>query len=77
MKKEVEEKLAYYPAEVRKRLNEIRELIFVVADEERIGEVIENLKWGEPSYSVKKGSPIGMGWKSKKPNRYISIVKQP
>ncbi len=69
MKKEIEEKFDYYPAEVRERLNEIRELIFVVASEEEIGEITETLKWGEPSYSSKKGSPIRIDWKSKYPNQ--------
>ena len=69
MNKDVKEKLALYPDQARKQLNEIRALIYEVVSEEQLGEVTESLKWGEPSYAVKKGSPIRMDWKSKHPNQ--------
>lgn len=65
----IKEKLESYPADACERFHEIRELIYKVASEERLGEITETLKWGEPSYSSKKGSPIRMDWKSKLPNQ--------
>lgn len=35
----------------------------------------ETLKWGEPSYLVKKGSTIRIDWKSKAPNQYAIYFK--
>jgi len=35
----------------------------------------ETLKWGEPSYFVKKGSTIRIDWKSKAPNQYAIYFK--
>ena len=69
MNADIREKLDLYPVKARERLNEIRELLYEVANEEKLGEITEGLKWGEPSYSAKKGSPIRMDWKSKKPNQ--------
>ena len=66
---DIKEKLNLYPSNAREKLYEIRNLVYEVAKEEQLGEITENLKWGEPSYSVKKGSPIRMDWKSKKPNQ--------
>jgi len=66
---DIKEKLDLYPSKARERLNEIRNLIYKIAKEEQLGEITEDLKWGEPSYSVKKGSPIRMDWKSKQPNQ--------
>lgn len=65
----VEEKFDSYPIKACKRLTEIRELIFEVASEEELGEITETLKWGEPSYSSKEGSPIRIDWKPKYPNQ--------
>jgi len=40
-----------YPAPVRKRLLELRDIIFAVAAKtEGVGPLEETLKWGEPSY---------------------------
>ena len=63
---EVKEKFDLYPNQVRNRLLEIRELIFAVAQTESLGEVMESLKWGEPSYTVKKGSAVRLDWKSQR-----------
>ncbi|GAL29947.1 hypothetical protein JCM19239_1638 [Vibrio variabilis] len=50
--------LAHIPDNARTRLEELRALILSFAVELSLGEVEESLKWGEPSYSVKSGSPI-------------------
>lgn len=70
MNKEVKNTLDNYPENARAKLFEIRELVFQIASELGLGEVDETLKWGEPSYSVKTGSPFRIDWKSKSPNNY-------
>ncbi|MFW1433750.1 DUF1801 domain-containing protein [Vibrio parahaemolyticus] len=68
MDKVVKERFDEYPDNARVRLEELRNLVFQVASELELGEVDETLKWGEPSYSVKTGSPLRMDWKLKSPN---------
>ncbi|MEZ8661003.1 DUF1801 domain-containing protein [Vibrio cyclitrophicus] len=60
-----------YPDDVRGRLEELRSLIFELSSDLGLGDVEESLKWGEPSYSVKTGSPIRIDWKLKSPNNYF------
>jgi len=65
----VEIKFEAYPKEVRNKLEYLRKLIIETATEiETIEEIEETLKWGEPSYLVKKGSTIRIDWKAKTPN---------
>lgn len=46
---------AAYPAGLRKRLTSLRSLILTTAAEtEGVGEVVEMLKWGQPSYLTVK-----------------------
>ena len=40
-----------------------------------IKEIEETLKWGEPSYLVKKGSTIRIDWKPKTPDQYAMYFK--
>ncbi|HHF3044264.1 TPA: DUF1801 domain-containing protein [Vibrio diabolicus] len=70
MDKVVKDRFDEYPENARVRLEELRNLVFQVASELELGEVDETLKWGEPSYSVKTGSPLRMDWKLKSPNNY-------
>ncbi len=54
----------------------LRRLIIETAKEiESITEIEETLKWGEPSYLVKKGSTIRMDWKTKLPDQYAMYFK--
>jgi hypothetical protein len=57
---------AAFPAGVRARLLEARELIFeTAADIEGVGPLTETLKWGEPAYlkqATGSGSTIRLGW---------------
>ncbi|MFK8014992.1 MAG: DUF1801 domain-containing protein [Gammaproteobacteria bacterium] len=69
--KEVAQVFAAYPEKIRKKLRHLRQLILDVASEnEGIGELEETLKWGEPSYLVKGGSTVRLGWKKSKPDVY-------
>ncbi|HDY8048875.1 TPA: DUF1801 domain-containing protein [Vibrio vulnificus] len=70
MDKVVKDRFDEYPDNARVRLEELRNLVFLVASELELGEVDETLKWGEPSYSVKTGSPLRIDWKLKSPNSY-------
>jgi hypothetical protein len=73
---EVETKFQSYPKEVKPKLNHLRKLIIETATEiEDIEEIEETLKWGEPSYLVKKGSTIRIDWKSKTPHQYAMYFK--
>lgn len=73
---DVETKFSSYPEEVQSKLNHLRALIIETAREiEAIEEIEETLKWGEPSYLVKKGSTIRIDWKSKTPDQYAMYFK--
>ena len=71
MKAEVKDKFESYPRHIKPIILQLRELVFSVAEELDLGEIDETLKWGEPSYQVKNGSPIRMDWKPKTPNQYF------
>jgi len=68
---EASDKFYKYPKDVRKKLFELRALIFRVASSLDLGKVEETLKWGEPSFRVVSGSPIRIDWKSKTPEKYF------
>ena len=68
---DVDNKIAAYPDRVRRYANEIRNLIYNVAKVERVGEVRESLKWGEPSFTVVNGSPVRMDWKPDNPEKFF------
>lgn len=60
-----------YPTTVLQKMETLRRLVMETAEEvPGITTVEETLKWGEPSYLVKKGSTIRMDWKEKNPNQY-------
>jgi len=72
----VETKFQSYPEEIRQKMDVLRTLIINTAkDIDAIQEIEETLKWGEPSYLVKKGSTIRIDWKAKKPNQYAMYFK--
>jgi len=73
---QVELKFQTYSPKVKSKLSYLRKLILETAAEiESIQEIEETLKWGEPSYLVKKGSTIRIDWKSKMPNQYAMYFK--
>ena len=68
---QIAEKFASYPEHVREKMHYLRELLLTVASEvEGISKLEESLKWGEPSYKAKQGSPIRMDWKPTVPDQY-------
>jgi len=73
---EVDIRIKTYPKKVQTKLNQLRKLILETAKEiDSISELEETLKWGEPSYLVKKGSTIRIDWKPKKPDQYAMYFK--
>lgn len=62
------------PVGIRKKLFELRELIFdTAAATQGVGEIEETLKWGEPAYVTaqsKSGSTIRIDWKKAQPEQY-------
>jgi hypothetical protein len=64
--RQVADVLSGFPKPVRKRLLEVRRLIFdTAASSEGVGPLTETLKWGEPAYLTEatgSGSTIRLGW---------------
>lgn len=57
------------PDEVSRRWHELRELVLeTAAQTDGVGAVTESLKWGEPSFAVRSGTPIRLGWKPSSPD---------
>lgn len=68
---EVETKFATYPPAIRRQLLSVRSLIYDAALELGVrDELEESLKWGEPSYRIKKGSTLRMDWKASSPDQF-------
>ena len=72
----VELKFQSYPEAVKSKLTYLRTLIIETANEiDSIKTLEETLKWGEPSYLVKKGSTIRIDWKPKSHDQYAIYFK--
>ena len=53
-----------YPAAVRKRLLDVRKLIYRTAEADGVGPLTETLKWGEPAYLTEasgSGTTVRLG----------------
>jgi len=73
---DVSAKFKSYPAQIRPKVKRLRALILECAKElEDVIEMEETLKWGEPSYLVKKGSTVRIDWKAKAPDQYAIYFK--
>lgn len=73
---DVEEVFDKYPAKAREKIRGLRRLIIEAAGEvDGIPDIEETLRWGEPSYVVKKGSTIRIDWKEKAPDQYAMYFK--
>ena len=57
-----------FPEPVRERFLQIRAWIFELAKDEGVAALDESLKWGEPSYGHRGGSPVRFGWKPAQPD---------
>lgn len=65
-----------YPSEAQNKFNQIRELVFKVAESNpAIGRINETVKWGEPAYLAEKkrvGTTVRIAWKQKH-EKFIGI----
>lgn len=69
-------KFESYPKAIKPKMDYLRNLIVETAKETNGIEALEEtLKWGEPSYLVKKGSTIRIDWKPKSPDQYAIYFK--
>ena len=59
-----------YPPHVKVKMLALRQMIIETATSIGLSDLHETLKWGEPSYLVKKGSTIRMDWKQRSPHQY-------
>lgn len=59
-----------YPKTIRPKLLFLRQLVLETAETLNVSKLEERLKWGEPSYKAKDGSPIRMDWKERTPDQY-------
>jgi len=57
-----------YPDKIKNKALQLRQLILDSASESELQVPDETLKWGEPSYLVKKGSTVRIGWSDKSPD---------
>ncbi len=64
------QKFQSYPSDIQHKLLSIHQLIIEVAENKQLGKPEQSLKWGEPSYLVKGGSPIRLDRRSKTPEQY-------
>lgn len=70
------EKFDSYPEEVKPKMEFLRKLVLETAEAiESIDTIEETLKWGEPSFLVKKGSTVRMDWKAKQADQYAIYFK--
>ena len=69
------ETIERYQDPIKKKLLELRAIIFETAENHGIQELEETLKWGEPSYLTKSGSTIRIDWKEKNPTEYAMYFK--
>jgi len=67
----VTQKFESYPSIVQPKMEYLRNMIIETASENTGINTLEvTLKWGEPSFKVKKGSPVRIDWKSNTPDQY-------
>ncbi len=67
----VDEIFASYPDQVKEKMRFLRQLVRDTAEEtEGVEQLVETIKWGEPSFITKNGSTLRMDWKEKSPDQY-------
>ena len=63
-----------YPGSAAAALHELRRLVLEVAEELGIADLVETIKWGEPSFVCKTGTPLRIDWKPKYPDQVSMFV---
>jgi hypothetical protein len=79
MNDSVKKKFNSYPSYIKPKMEELRELIYDIAENtDGVGEITETTKWNEPAYLTSKpksGTTIRIDWKAKDPDHlglYVS-----
>ena len=70
MNNDVKKKFESIPENIRQPLLSIRQAIFDIVESDKIGDIEETLKWGEPSYLVKGGSTVRINRQSKSSQKF-------
>lgn len=74
----VAERFVLYPAEIKRKAEAVRSLIYEVAmADPEVGPLEETLKWGQPSYLTTdsgSGSTIRVDWREKYPNELVIFL---
>ncbi len=71
----IDQRFNTYPQEVTELAFRMKALLYEVAEVEKINQIEESFKWGEPCFKAPDGSPIRMDWKEKTPeNFYIFFI---
>jgi hypothetical protein len=70
----IDSRIDNYPQNASAFATQIRELIHQTAHENSLGDVEESLKWGEPSFKTRHGSPVRMDWKASSPGKFYIFV---
>lgn len=70
----VQNKFDQYPSHIKPTLESLRQMIYDLVLDLNLGDIEETLKWGEPSFKVKSGSPIRIDYKTATPDHcYIFL----
>lgn len=73
MEDSVKSKFDSYPSHIKPKMEELRDLIYEVAEAtDGVGKITETLKWSEPAYLTSKpksGTTIRIDWKKKSPDQ--------
>lgn len=70
MSNTIDEKFNTYPKNVSDLAFRMKEILYEVAKEEKIDQIEESFKWGEPCFKAPDGSPVRMDWKEKTPDNF-------
>lgn len=73
MDRNVQKQMDTYPENAKTFAMGIRDLIYETAKLKGTEIIEEALKWGEPSFRAKNGTPIRMDWKEKTPDSFYTF----
>lgn len=69
MEKELRGVLQHYPEQAQTKFRQIHQLMLDIAKQSELGTVEASIKWGEPSFVTKQGSPVRIAWKEASPDQ--------
>lgn len=69
LEKEVQGVVQRYPQRAQEKFRQIHQLMLDSAKHSDLGVVEASIKWGEPSFVTKHGSPVRIAWKESTPEQ--------